>query len=117
MERNIELICGWQSKAGCNTGCAVLNSDQEIPALLLNVSKIVIGLSPSPAAIEGSESLRLRDFSFVFYPLLSPLTALEPLSADGAPHGRSFSEQMSDIFSVQSLTFLRRGIIYTKLAP
>ena len=66
---------------------------------------------------EGSESLRLRDFSFVFYPLLSPLTALEPLSADGAPHGRSFSEQMSDIFSVQSLTFLRRGIIYTKLAP
>ena len=43
MERNIELICGWQSKAGCNTGCDILNSDQEIPALLLNVSKIVIG--------------------------------------------------------------------------
>ena len=47
MERNIELICGWQSKAGCNTGCAVLNSDQEIPALLLNVSKIVIGFIAS----------------------------------------------------------------------
>jgi len=47
MERNIELICGWQSKARCNTGCAVLNSDQEIPALLLNVSKIVIGFIAS----------------------------------------------------------------------
>ena len=43
----IELICGWQSKARCNTGCAVLNSDQEIPALLLNVSKIVIGFIAS----------------------------------------------------------------------
>lgn len=47
MKRNIELICGWQSKARCNTGCAVLNSDQEIPALLLNVSKIVIGFIAS----------------------------------------------------------------------